>query len=266
MWFVVDCNKIRDAAKGYKLTQGETIKLGRVRYAIKQVCGFTDDEEPKTAPVFHPEPVQGEHRVCRVCLVDDEGIEPMISPCNCGGTMKYVHLSCFRIWIQSRTSTKISDNSISYHVKPLTCEISRCPISPVIRVQNQDVDLLDMQKVEPPFITLESKSSDKNEYSIHLISLNNKNNVRLGRGHDSDIRISDISVSRCHAVIRYSNGEFFLEDNSSKFGSLVEIPEMEINKTTPLACIQMGRTLMLFTLSSATEVLDNSIEDTDEEQ
>jgi pSer/pThr/pTyr-binding forkhead associated (FHA) protein len=52
--------------------------------------------------------------------------------------------------------------------------------------------------------------------------MNNKTNIRLGRGHDSDIRINDISVSRFHAVISFENNEFFLQDNTSKFGTLVE--------------------------------------------
>jgi pSer/pThr/pTyr-binding forkhead associated (FHA) protein len=55
--------------------------------------------------------------------------------------------------------------------------------------------------------------------------MNNKNNVRLGRGHDADIRISDISVSRFHALIRYENNQFFLEDNASKFGTLIEVTD-----------------------------------------
>lgn len=37
------------------------------------------------------------------------------------------------------------------------------------------------------------------------------------------MRVSDISVSRCHALIKYNqeNGRFYLEDNLSKFGTLV---------------------------------------------
>lgn len=48
---------------------------------------------------------------------------------------------------------------------------------------------------------------------------------RVGRGHDSDIRVSDISVSRYHARIRYEEGKFLLEDNTSKFGTLVMIKD-----------------------------------------
>ena len=49
----------------------------------------------------------------------------------------------------------------------------------------------------------------------------NLNNFVLGRGHESDLRISDISVSRSHARIFYENDQYYIEDLSSKFGTLV---------------------------------------------
>jgi pSer/pThr/pTyr-binding forkhead associated (FHA) protein len=46
---------------------------------------------------------------------------------------------------------------------------------------------------------------------VHVITpTQNTRTVRLGRGHDSDLRINDISVSRCHAVIRFKNDGFYL--------------------------------------------------------
>ena len=51
----------------------------------------------------------------------------------------------------------------------------------------------------------------------------------MGRGHESDLRINDISVSRLHAMIKYKDNRFLLEDNVSKFGTLVLV-----NKRTPL--------------------------------
>lgn len=46
--------------------------------------------------------------------------------------------------------------------------------------------------------------------------------IRVGRGHDSEVRITDISVSRLHSIIKRSfKGDYLLEDNSSKFGTLV---------------------------------------------
>jgi pSer/pThr/pTyr-binding forkhead associated (FHA) protein len=46
--------------------------------------------------------------------------------------------------------------------------------------------------------------------------------IKVGRGHDSQVRVTDISVSRFHALFRKSfMGDFVVEDNSSKFGTLV---------------------------------------------
>jgi len=69
---------------------------------------------------------------------------------------------------------------------------------------------------------LEELSRDRSEaLTIHVVYMQNKDNVRLGRGNDSDVRFSDISVSRSHAFIRVSRLGLYLEDNSSKFGTLV---------------------------------------------
>lgn len=47
--------------------------------------------------------------------------------------------------------------------------------------------------------------------------------VRIGRGNDNDLKLNDISVSRIHAFIKRDpkDGSFYIEDNNSKFGTLV---------------------------------------------
>jgi pSer/pThr/pTyr-binding forkhead associated (FHA) protein len=50
--------------------------------------------------------------------------------------------------------------------------------------------------------------------------------IKLGRGHDCEIRITDISVSRNHAIIKFQNGGFYVFDNKSKFGTLVKEERM----------------------------------------
>ena len=58
--------------------------------------------------------------------------------------------------------------------------------------------------------------------TLHVINLNSKQTIKIGRGHDNDLRIADISVSRCHSFIKKdSKGNIVIEDNSSKFGTLV---------------------------------------------
>jgi pSer/pThr/pTyr-binding forkhead associated (FHA) protein len=47
--------------------------------------------------------------------------------------------------------------------------------------------------------------------------------IKVGRSVDSDVRVTDdISVSRSHAFIKKGpNGDYYLEDNKSKFGTLM---------------------------------------------
>jgi pSer/pThr/pTyr-binding forkhead associated (FHA) protein len=52
--------------------------------------------------------------------------------------------------------------------------------------------------------------------------MENRDFIKVGRGHDSEVRITDISVSRCHSLIKKSaKGEYIVEDNNSKFGTLI---------------------------------------------
>ncbi|CAJ1362667.1 unnamed protein product [Effrenium voratum] len=68
--------------------------------------------------------------------------------------------------------------------------------------------------------------------------------LKLGRGHESDVRIADVSISRCHATIRFSKGQFLLQDNSSKFGTLVAMKKPRVLEPGVNLSIQMGRTVL----------------------
>lgn len=74
---------------------------------------------------------------------------------------------------------------------------------------------------------------------------------KVGRGHDSDIRVSDISVSRFHARIRYQDGKFLLEDNTSKFGTLVGIKDRTPIIKNHTCAVQCGRTVVTYMLKSS---------------
>jgi len=51
--------------------------------------------------------------------------------------------------------------------------------------------------------------------------MSNQKNFRLGRGHNCDLRLDDISVSRKHAEISCEGQKFFIQDKGSKFGTLL---------------------------------------------
>lgn len=108
------------------------------------------------------------------------------------------------------------------------------------------IEILDYDKPEQDFIVIESVTL-QNIRIVHVISMSDKNFIRVGRGHDADIRVTDISVSRFHAKINKSqSGEFYVEDNKSKFGTLIQIRKPFMLDKNRNNYIQMGRTTINF--------------------
>jgi pSer/pThr/pTyr-binding forkhead associated (FHA) protein len=60
--------------------------------------------------------------------------------------------------------------------------------------------------------------------ALHILVFDQeKKEVTIGRGSESHVRISDISVSRTHAIIELRDNKIFVRDNKSKFGTLVRM-------------------------------------------
>lgn len=108
------------------------------------------------------------------------------------------------------------------------------------------VDLKRPTDKDTPYIILESLNSEKNSSrTIHIVTINTDKTVfSLGRGHDADLRINDISVSRKHANIEYRDGKFMFVDLKSKFGTLAllskDVELVQDNSQT----FQIGRTVV----------------------
>jgi len=95
---------------------------------------------------------------------------------------------------------------------------------------------------------LESLPLDKNtSRMIHMLCVSEpKTEFKMGRGHESEVRVNDISVSRCHAIIKYEKDGFYIQDNMSKFGTLVLVKgqlRLELEHTK---AVQVGRSVVSF--------------------
>ena len=196
---------------------------------------------------------------CRICFCEGnfEGINPLISPCTCSGSVKYIHLNCLRKWLTTKIITKISANNdiYCYAFKKLKCEICKSIIPEIAEFRGKFLSLLDFKNIEPPYIILQSmyqyNSSNRTLSDINIIfviSLKLKRQIYIGRANISNIRLSDVSVSRNHAKLKYCNGEFYLEDIGSKFGTLVLIQNNILFLPYKDTNIQTGRSLLMFKL------------------
>lgn len=131
--------------------------------------------------------------------------------------MKYIHQECLRGWIDSKKIVQSKTYVITYLWKIFECEL--CKSSYDEGLQSK-YGLLKYENPFSSYIIFESININ-NSKSIYIINIDSdRDTFKIGRGHDNDIRISDISVSRFHATIKKDKDTFILQDNNSKFGTL----------------------------------------------
>jgi pSer/pThr/pTyr-binding forkhead associated (FHA) protein len=70
--------------------------------------------------------------------------------------------------------------------------------------------------------------------------------IKLGRGHECEIRVTDISVSRNHARIDKVGDDYYIFDNKSKFGTLVKEEQLSLDLSRIKQGVQIGRTVITF--------------------
>lgn len=263
-FLIVRSLKCRDGRtqRGYSLSAGDTMKLGRVEYKVVEMQLGND---PATARVVEntsstptdtifdannqtPQPIDQE-RICKYCLMDkvsDNDLENlMLYPCKCSGSSAGVHYACLRNWVQYKIIAKHSQNVANYQWKKLECEICLEPLPRRIQFGNGVFELINIEKPPTPHIILEKMGEDQKSTSFVLIVPEIGQVIKMGRGHQCDFRISDISVSRIHAHLKFEDGKFLIYDNDSKFGTLVLLSQ-NYGVKEDKAAVQIGRTVFTF--------------------
>ena len=183
-------------------------------------------------------------KVCRICYGKDTNIEnPLICPCTCKGSMKYIHYQCLKNWLNSKIDSESSLNSeteevgITYCSKDLSCELCKSKFPDYINHKGKIYNITFYKPKYKQFIILESMRGDRSKTKfIHILSFDNKNQIVLGRSNDCDLSFPELTVSRYHCLIHKDKNKLYLEDNNSKFGTLVLLqnPNILVIDNSPL--------------------------------
>lgn len=130
--------------------------------------------------------------VCRICLSEEsDDTNPLISPCKCAGTMKMIHIECLREWLNSKCSVKTNESVKTYCWKAMECELCKHrlperiidPRKSVVNEHRKYVDLLTFEKPRGEYMVLESVTQ-QNVKIVHVIDMDSRSMIRVGRGHD----------------------------------------------------------------------------------
>ena len=68
---------------------------------------------------------EAEDKICRICLGEEEPDNPIISPCSCTGSVKFIHLECIKEWLEGKKHKKETPIVNSYIWRGLECEICK---------------------------------------------------------------------------------------------------------------------------------------------
>ena len=189
-------------------------------------------------------------KICRICYTEEEpdSKNPLVQPCKCSGSMKYIHLNCLKQWLYTKSCTRLQKNNnfSIFIIKPVECELCKTKLPDFIKHNGKLYELLDFRNEFENHLTIESVTIDKNNNKcLYVINLDDNYSIKIGRGTQSDLTLSDISVSRVHSIITILNQNIYIEDNNSKFGTLilVQSPNLQLVENLPLF-IQVGRTFL----------------------
>lgn len=187
--------------------------------------------------------------MCRFCWSAESTEEnPCIVPCKCSGSVGFIHYKCLRDWLQVKMQSRETDNYTTLFWKNFECEICKFGYPYLFRVNQKLYKLVDIKKPRTGnYMVMESLPLEKNtSRTIHVLIFSPEHDrFTMGRGHESLIRVNDISVSRLHAILKQTNEGIFIQDNQSKFGTLVLIKENELKLEHEKNYIfQVGRSVL----------------------
>ena len=199
--------------------------------------------------------IQFTGKICRICFIGEEDSinNPLLCPCICKGSMKYIHYLCLKNWLNLKVESElghqrnisIDQPTITYSTNDISCELCKTKLPDYIKHKGKIFNVLFYKPKYDKFMVFESIRDDNNRTKfIHIIPLVKKNLIKIGRLNSCDLSLPDISISRVHCCIYIEGGQLFMENNS-KYGTkiLVQNNSLVMSSSFPL-CLEIQNTYL----------------------
>lgn len=267
-WFLLRKEFLEQRMNEYNLKEGDILKIGRITIRIKSIKfkknenekginldlnqNLNEIETEKKIIKKKESNESQQNKTCRICYLEEETIDnPLVQPCICSGSMKFIHINCLKKWVNSSVFTLLEAKQYCniYQYKTDECELCKTKFPSHLNHKGKHYEIFDFYNDFQNCLIIESLTMDKmkNKY-LYVVSLDIPNNrIYIGRGHDSIVTFNDISVSRIHSILNINKNtkKVFISDNNSKFGTLILIQTKNIILSLDLKLhLQIGRTYM----------------------
>ena len=252
---------------GFKLNKGDVIKIGRYKFKIRAI-NFINNKDINNNNINNN--INNNNNSCRICF-SNSNFSPLICPCNCTGSMKYIHLSCPQKWLLSKkqytTNKKFDCIIYTYTSEQVQCELCKTYFPDFYKINDNLYDIYDFhnefsENGQKSSFTIETLLSEKNLetfiYNIVFTNIGklgilndiNDNNfveIKIGRTHNCEIILNDPTISKIHSTFYINCDGIYLKDYGSKYGTGVLIQSRKFNFIDEKAItIQFGRSIINF--------------------
>lgn len=119
---------------------------------------------------------------CKICLGDEmtDLDNPLITPCQCSGSMKYIHLDCLRHWVKQRVNIVSTQTITSISWKTFSCELCKSPYPFAVYFNGKIHELITMEIPMFPYMVLESIIKDSEESNgLYIVKFFPKSNISI---------------------------------------------------------------------------------------
>jgi hypothetical protein len=263
----------------YYLVENDIIKFGNIKYFVREIHIEGENNWEKRKQIFKLIPECKDYKKCNE-QCNDKCDEKCNVHCNCNKERyrlcecknKYLHYDEMNKWLDNRVIIRENNKKTVtnytfkiYHCKELyekdnncsgkECKYCNCKYDntyyPIrCKLPNKE-DIIDFYPIKKPensdylvlesfeFLNLDNGTSERN---IHVIKLNEEEDINIGRGRNNDVIIDDESISENHAVIRYYNGEkkLVLKNRSETSGTLVLYKDTKVEVKEKAVYLQIN--------------------------
>ena len=258
MYEIISNNILNDSQTVNSKENNETISVNKMCYSPKINQSSARNTEINNDNI---------KPYCRLCyLAESSIIDPLISPCNCSGSMKYIHLSCLKNSIKLKYHKKSEMYYDMFLFQNYSCEICLTMYPKYIIYKTQVYYLIDIDfdKFENYVLCDLTQYIDNNQKISHfgylMFKIEDDIELSLGRKKNNHIKLKDISVSRNHCVLMKKNNNLLMKDLRSKFGTMRYIKNyIEINFQSEGTKLLTGKHELEFSLVKSWSLFKFSI-------
>ena len=205
---------------------------------------------------------------CRLCYQEESTVfDPLLCPCKCKGSMKYIHFSCLKKSIMQKIQIKNEKNFDLYFFKSYNCEICLETYPKYIKYKSHIYNLVevDLSKytdyIQASIIyytdnnnQINANNNQENKKQLTylgyiIFNIDEKTELKIGRNQNNEIVLKDISISRFHCVLKRENNILKIKDSKSKFGTLLYIKNTkQIEHDSPPITLISGKHQFIFSI------------------